>query len=503
VKRIILAFALLAFGNGSLHAQKDSAYINTFGGIQNDVCNQIKPTWDGGYILVGTTNSFGPGGNNIYVIKTDSLAKHKWSNAYGGSGTQEGFSITPTLDKGYAILGFTNSYGTGSYDVYLIKTDSTGKLLWQKTYGGTDWDFGYAIAQTSDSGFVMCGLTYSYGVGNGDAYVVRTDKNGDTLWTRAYGGAGYDVANSIYIQEDSLYVIGGLTTSFSSGDTDSYFLEVDNKGILLNQRTYGIKKNDAIYSVRGTSDMGYVMFGYTDSIPDSVTAIKRSTMMLKTDSVGKMQWIQIYYNAAYGGTGKDALQCPDGNYLSVATSYASGYPTQMNIQEESPGGWWADGLFFEGTGNEQGNSIAYHNKYNFAFAGSTTYGAGLYDVYMVRFRYDSLQVAYKLSQNYFTDTLGPDNVAQVNALQVGLQVYPNPMVTSCRILIQSAVVQPYYLSLSDELGRNIINKVETQQVGHGLSQVIVNRGDMSPGSYIFRITDGNGNNAGTGKIIVE
>lgn len=486
-------------------AQNDTAYIYTYGGIQDDICNQVIPTWDGGYMLVGTTNSFGAGNTDFYVIKTDSLCNHKWSKTFGGQLNDEGYSVAATPDHGFAFLGFTDSYGNGGYDVFLVKTDSVGNIKWQKTYGGSDWDFGYSIKETPlDSGFIICGTTYSYGNGNGDMYVIKTDKNGDTLWTRVIGGTGYDAGNCVYVQEDSLFVIAGETTSNVIGDTDSYFVELNNKGTIETTRTYGINKNDAMYSIRGTSDHGYVMYGYTDSIPDSATALNRNETMFKTDSTGKLQWMQIYYNNVVIGTGRDAIECPDSSFLTVGTTYGGGFGVyQLHIQSAQKGGWWREGLFFQGTGDEQGFSLAYHNKYNLAFAGTTTYGAGLLDVYLVRFRYDSLQLSYVLSKHYYTDTLGPAGVYGINAPKVDVRLFPNPMVSSATILIQGAYGQQYYVSLFDEEGRALETKIPMHKDMHDQSVLYINKNSISPGNYIYSIIDGNDNAVASGKLIVE
>ncbi|HXP51439.1 MAG TPA: hypothetical protein VN922_15895, partial [Bacteroidia bacterium] len=213
-----------------LAAQDTIAHVYTYGGLKNEGCNQIRATNDGGYIMIGYTTSFGIGGNNMYAIKVDSLCKPQWSRAMGGNRTQVGYGVTPTSDKGYAFVGFTDSYGNGGYDAYLVKVDSNGNVQWQKTYGGSDWDFAYSVKQISDGGFVLCGQTYSYGSGNGDVYVVRTDKNGDTLWTRAIGGTGCDIGNSLQIRNDSLYMIIGSTTSYGLADTNVYFIELNSSG---------------------------------------------------------------------------------------------------------------------------------------------------------------------------------------------------------------------------------------------------------------------------------
>lgn len=503
----ILILSILFITYFSLFGQNDTAYIYTYGGIQNDVCNQIKPTYDGGYIMIGTTNSFGDGFNNFYVIKTDSLGNRKWSNTYGGNQVQEGFSVATTFDHGYAFLGFTDSYGAGGYDVFLVKTDSMGNEQWQKTYGGINWDFGYSIQQLADSGFIICGLTYSYGPGNGNAYVIRTDKIGDTIWTRALGGIGYySVANSVCVHEDSLYFIAGANTAFNNGDTNTFLIEINNKGSLKWDTTYHSNHNNAANSIRGTSDNGFVIYGFTDSIPssDSITD-SHSEIMIQIDSNGKTEWTQIYYNNTFVGTGKDAVECTNGNYLTVGTTFGGGPGNyQMHIQNTLPGGWWRDGLFFEGIGNEQGNSIAYRDKNHFAFAGTTTYGAGLLDVYFVRFTSDSLQTSYNLVKYYYTDTLQSAGIPMLDLQSLDVKVFPNPMVSSATVLVQGEIGEKYLFNLYDETGKWLLQNKMMQLIGHGQYKIVLYKNNLNSGNYIYNVVDiKNGNEVGTGKIVIE
>lgn len=292
MKKLSLILFISALGLLA-EAQTDTAYIYTYGALQNEVCNQIRPTWDGGYILIGTTNSFGCGNTDFYAVKLDSLCHKQWSEALGGPVNEGGYSVTATLDKGFVFVGYTDSYGNGGYDALLIKTDSLGKILWKRTYGGSDWDFGYSVSQLADSGFIICGQTYSYGAGGGDVFIVRTDKTGDTLWTRAVGGPGYDVGNFVAVHKDSIYAITGLTTSYGIGDTSIYLIMMDDKGILLKDTTFGCTHTTVGNSIRTTKDNGYIIFGYTDSI----TPGKPDETLLKLDSTGKQQWLQVYHVA--------------------------------------------------------------------------------------------------------------------------------------------------------------------------------------------------------------
>ncbi len=224
----------------NISAQSDTFYMHTYGGIQNDGCRQIQPTPDGGYITIGTTNSYGYGNTSFYAIKTDSLCRFQWSRTYGGRENQEGFSVTNTLDKGYAFVGFTDSYGAGGYDVLLVKTDSMGVAQWQQVYGGSNWDFGYSVKQLSDSGYLIGGLTYSFGSGNGNMYIIRTDKKGNLIWQTTAGGNGYSAANAIAVWEDSLYIIAGASTSYGVfNDTNAILVQINDNGTTEWTKVYG------------------------------------------------------------------------------------------------------------------------------------------------------------------------------------------------------------------------------------------------------------------------
>ncbi len=485
----------------------DTAYIYTYGGIQNEVCYQAKPTWDKGYILIGSTNSFGPGENNIYVVKTDSLCRHKWSNAYGGTQIQNGYSITPTLDHGYTLLGFTNSYGAGGYDVYLIKLDSIGKQLWQKTYGGADWDFGYSIAQTADSGYIICGLTYSYGSGNGDVYVVRTDKNGDTLWTRAIGGNGYDVGNSVYVQQDSLYYIAGVTTSFGHGDTSMYLLKINNYGKLEWDTTIGSSHNTIARSINGTTHNGFIIYGSTDSITNNTYQRQYNETMVKLDSTKKIQWWDIFVAIANGGgIGKDAVEKDDGNFLTLGTTNNCGSGAlNLDLQDINISGNWQTGACFGGTAEQYGNSIAYRDKDNVVFAGASNspgYTAGLYDFYVVRFTSDSIIGSYTLKIKNFTDTLSPATVRNLTPSDISIKIYPNPIVTGATILVQGVISANYKFNVYDVSGICVMENIPVNASYHGESVGHLSRTNLTAGIYFYELY-GQDKVVATGKLIIE
>jgi len=156
----------------------NTMWDTTYGGSSYDAGSCVQQTTDGGYIIVGGTASFGVGEDDVYVIKTDSLGNTMWDTTYGGSSEDWGFSTHETFDGGYIIAGWTNSFGAGLYDVYLIKTDSLGNLIWVTTYGGTLHDWSNSVQQTLDSGYIVAGYTISFGDPEGDVYLIKTDENG-------------------------------------------------------------------------------------------------------------------------------------------------------------------------------------------------------------------------------------------------------------------------------------------------------------------------------------
>lgn len=268
----ILAGGTWSFGGGKSNVwliridnTGKKLWSKTFGGNGGDYAQSIEPTSDGGYVLAGVTKGFSAGGFDIWLIKIDSNGNKKWDKTFGGNKEDFSYSARETLDGGYIIVGYTSSYGAGKRDVWLIKTDSQGNKKWDKTFGGINSDMAYAVQQTPDGGYVVAGSTESFGAGEIDAWLIKTDSKGEELWNKTFGGNGVDMFRSLQKANDGGYILAGITDSRGAGDNDIWLIKTDSKGKEVWNKTYGGVGREYPPSIQKTSDGGYILAGSTDS----------------------------------------------------------------------------------------------------------------------------------------------------------------------------------------------------------------------------------------------
>ncbi|MDP6647505.1 MAG: hypothetical protein QGG07_03795 [Dehalococcoidales bacterium] len=260
-------------------------WSRTFGGKENDTASSVQQTTDGGYIIAGDTNSFGAGEFDFYLVKTDREGNEEWSRAFGGVGWDYADSVQQTTDGGYIIAGGTDSFGAGIYDAYLVKTDGEGNEEWSRTFGGEDNDTADSVQQTADGGYIIAGDTESFGAGNYDAYLVKTDGEGNEEWSRAFGGEETEEADSVQQTTDGGYIIAGYTISYGAGSWDAYLVKTDGEGNEEWSRAFGGESYDLASSVQQTADGGYIIAGYTESFG----AGNYDAYLVKTDGEGVVE----------------------------------------------------------------------------------------------------------------------------------------------------------------------------------------------------------------------
>jgi len=163
----------------------------------------------------------------------------EWSNDIGGDDTEHFKAIKETSDGGFIIVGYVESWTTDDKAVYLVKTDEFGEVEWTKTYGDTKDDEGYDVIQTSDGGYLIAGYTKSYGAGLTDLWLIKTDSSGEILWEQVLGGAKNDAPNSLLALETGGYLVVGTTASYGSGSNDVWLIKTSNEGEVLWNITIG------------------------------------------------------------------------------------------------------------------------------------------------------------------------------------------------------------------------------------------------------------------------
>lgn len=290
----------------------------TYGGVLGiDDAYGVIETSDGGYAITGFTNSSGAGNYDGWLVKLDSAANVEWNKTYGGATADDLYTVLQTGDGGYALAGYTTSFGAGAADSRLIKVDSSGNVMWNYTYGGTGVDDTLSMTKTSDGGYALAGFTRSYGAGGTDFWLVKVDADGTCQWNKTYGGTGDDSAHSIVQTSDGGYALAGFTSSFGAGSNDVWLVKVDSAGNMQWNKTFGGAGTDDAVSLIKTSDGGYALAGSTTSFG----AGNSDVWVVKTDAYGNLLWSQTF-----GGSGADygysIIQTSDGGY-AVAGNTAS------------------------------------------------------------------------------------------------------------------------------------------------------------------------------------
>ena len=361
-------------------------WTRSYGGSTHDQGDFLVQTFDGGYVLAGSTLSYGAGDYDVWLVKTDACGNILWNNTYGGTGADVGRSLILTVDGGYALLGYTQSFGAGYNDVWLVKTDANGVAQWNRTYGGVGHDWAFSVVQTIDSGFVVAGYTGSFGAGNDDVWLVKTDASGNIEWDKTYGGANNDRCLSMVQANDGGYALSGYSNSFGVGNYDVWLVKTDASGNHQWNQTYGGTDDDMGFSMVQASDGGYAIAGYTGSFG----AGSADFWLVKTDASGNHLW-----NQTYGGTddegGNFLIQTSDGGYVLVGDtrSFGAGSYDVWLVKTDSNGGaQW--NRTYGGVDGDYGHFIMETENGGFVMTGTTvSFTAGLNDLWLVKTEIES------------------------------------------------------------------------------------------------------------------
>jgi uncharacterized delta-60 repeat protein len=269
-----------------LNSSGNIEWSKTIGGSNNDYINSISQTPDGGYIAGGSTQSYGAGLTDGFIIKLNSSGNIEWSKTIGGSSDDYISSISKTSDGGYIAGGNTTSYGAGTSDALIIKLNSSGNIEWSKAIGGSSSDYIYPISQTPDGGYIAGGNTTSYGAGLTDFFIIKLNSSGNIEWSKTIGGSNFDEFSFMSQTSDGGYIVGGRTLSYGAGSRDAFIIKLNSSGNIEWSKAIGSSNSEYIYSISQTSDGGYIAGGY---IYSSGTA-SYYAFIIKLNSSGNIEW---------------------------------------------------------------------------------------------------------------------------------------------------------------------------------------------------------------------
>ncbi len=261
-------------------------WSQTYGELENEIGQDIIQTSDKGYLITGSWESSSNGGSDLALLKLDSEGLYEWKKIFGGVNNEYGHSLVGTSDKGFAICGHKESVGAGNSDVYLVKVDSAGTFLWEKSYGGSGNDVGHEIISTKDLGFLIVGESDSFDGGISKAYIIKTDSLGNLIWQKTFPNGKREAAYSVVEVFDGGYVVCGWAIyNLNFGGSDLFLYKLDSQGNMLWDKSYGGGVNDVGYSIIYTADNGFAVAGYTQSFG----AGGKDIYFLKTNIAGELR----------------------------------------------------------------------------------------------------------------------------------------------------------------------------------------------------------------------
>jgi len=308
-------------------------WMKTYGGADDEFGSSVQQTPDGGYIIFGITKSYGAGREDFWLIKTDSAGNIIWDQTYGGEETDMVSFGQQTSDGGYIIVGRTYSFDSVKSDIWLVKTDSQGNKVWDKLFRGNGYETASEVWQTSDDGYVIIGYTDSFGSGNRDMWLIKTDSAGNIIWDKTYGGIKDDQGHSVKITSDGGFILaGGKYTSQTTNKFDIWLVKTDNAGEIIWDKTFGGSEHETAWCVQQTTDGGYIICGEKD-----VGGLNEYDIwLLKTDSNGELLW-----NKIFGGfnidEGWSVQQTADGGYVIAGDTFAGPRVDGLLIKTDSSG----------------------------------------------------------------------------------------------------------------------------------------------------------------------
>jgi hypothetical protein len=465
MKCLLLFLSLCAAGIVS--AQPDSLWCHLYGATGDEYLTSVMSTADGGYILGGSTNSYGAGAYDFWMLKTAANGDTEWCRTYGGPLNDYGGNVGRTSDGGYFMTGYSSSFGAGDRDYRLIKTTANGDTLWTRTFGGTGTENVYWGLETADSGFILAGESNSLG-SHFRVWVVKVGADGDTMWSRTLSGQVDAGATYVAPTADGAFVVTGVIRPLGGGNGDFLLVKIAANGDSLWSHRYGTSVDEIPWCVRQTLDGGYVMVG-ASTRSNGFTDV----LLVKTNADGDSLWSLTYGEQVLNEKGFSVLQASDSGYVIAGESGEENGGVLL-VRTDSRGTvLWSRA--FGGAAEEIGYDIQATADGGYVIAGGTySYGAGGADAWLVKTGADPAGV--------------PEPVAP-GPLSYRLGSYPNPFNPTTTLAFELPKAEYLSLRVFDVLGREIAVLQEGMSEA-GTHRVTFDGGNLPSGIYFARLEAG-------------
>lgn len=346
---LVTVFSLTRVAKAAARPLSEVQWIRMLG---DGTARCVQQTADGGYLLTGWTKGQTGSGSDIFLFKVDEQGNQTLQVVLRGNGYSCGYGVIQTSDGGAVVVGDTKSKTGVDHDVIVVKVDAMGSEVWERNFGGPYCDYGAAVVETADGGFLVAGGTESYGAGVYDAYLIRLNSEGQAIWEKTYGGKGSDCAYALIKNPDGGFTAAGNTDSTESGKTSIYLFQTDAEGSLLWERQIGRSDDTYGWCLQPNSDGGYLVAGETAVVGASGGGLK--SYLVKTDSQGKQLWEKTYgvnfYSTTYA-----LVQAGEENSILVGKKESADGVHDLYILKTDPRGETVD----ERTLTDLGGSCAY------------------------------------------------------------------------------------------------------------------------------------------------
>lgn len=451
----IIIFLWTSFSLLPLSSLGQITFEKTYGGIDSEFGYSVQQTTDKGYILVGSTHSFGAGSRDVFLIKTDQYGDTLWTKTYGGVDFDSGSEVQQTLDGGYILFGSNN------LQPFAVKTNEVGDTTWTRRFDNNG--IGYSIKQTQDGGFILGGLIWM-GNGNYDMLMIKLNEMGTTMWTKTFGVSSYDACRAIIETSDEGFLLVGNGQKDATSEQDMYLVKTDSEGNLIWEKYIGGDLSEVAFSVEQTSDGGFIIIGESNSFGSE------DFYLVKTDAEGDTLWTKTYFKENMNDEGYQVKQTPDGGYAFVGEINPI---NPMNrrvtlVKTDAAGDTLWTRIFKQGSGN----GLDITTDGGFVLIGFTVaLSAGQNDIYLIKT--DSLGL--------FSPTKTSVSNSELN--DYNITAFPNPFSNFTTIKMEHPNISNHNLTLYNEQGQ-IVRTINNNNT----NTIVIEKNNLPSGLYFFQIT---------------